>query len=125
MASYGTAGDDLSVRAVISGGSGVGLVKAGPGTMWLAEGDTFFGPTLVSAGTLVAANANALGTSSAHGTTVDAGATLQLRGGVTFARTDVVTLNGPGFNGAGALENAGGNSRCPAPRRSRVTPARR
>ena len=42
-------------------------------------------------------------------TTVASGATLQLQGGITVS-TEGLTLNGAGFNNAGALENVSGNN---------------
>ena len=78
VASGSTTGNDLNVTAVVSGGPGVELIKAGAGAMQLTGngmGNTYLGSTLVSAGTLVAANAEALGAASA-GTTVNSGATL-------------------------------------------------
>ncbi|HKI36899.1 MAG TPA: autotransporter-associated beta strand repeat-containing protein [Gemmataceae bacterium] len=87
-------------------GSG-GLAVEGNGTCTLADTapDTYTGPTQVHSGTLAIANAGAL--SSA--TTVDAGATLQLVGGLTISAADSLTLNGFGVNGAGALQAVSGN----------------
>jgi autotransporter-associated beta strand protein len=76
VASGTAGGTDLGIKATISGGSGVELVKAGTGTMWLTGSNTYFGSTLVSAGTLLIANANGLGGAT---TTVSSGATLEYR----------------------------------------------
>ena len=67
---------------VISGGANAALVKNGTGTLTLTGADTYAGTTTVSAGTLIAANNTALGTSAA-GTTVAAAATLGLQGNIT------------------------------------------
>jgi autotransporter-associated beta strand protein len=40
-----------------------------------------------------------------YGTVVNSGATLQVQGGITVSNEDL-TLNGPGFNGLGALDSA-------------------
>lgn len=93
----GSAINDLNIKATISGGAGVELIKAGLGTMQLIESNSYAGPTLVSAGTLVAANPNALGASSL-GTTVSTGATLVYQdpdadSTCTFA-SEPLTLNG-------------------------------
>ena len=58
-----------------------GLVKDGTGTLTLTAANTYTGVTIVSAGVLDLQNALALG-GTAGGTTVSAGAALQL-GGIT------------------------------------------
>ncbi|WP_254508229.1 autotransporter-associated beta strand repeat-containing protein [Anatilimnocola floriformis] len=85
------------------------VVKNGTGTVTLAGANTYNGATTVNAGTLVAGNATALGTTS-PGTTVVAGATLGLTGGITLAN-EPLTLNGTGAVGQpGALVNISGNN---------------
>lgn len=85
---HGTAAEDLVLAATVSNG---GLTKAGPGALVLSGNNTYAGLTMVSAGVLDVQNASALGT-AASGTTVAAGATLEIESdnGVFF--TDALTL---------------------------------
>jgi autotransporter-associated beta strand protein len=81
---------DLLVNAVISGGAGVGIVKTGPGQMALGGPNTYSGPTLVNAGTLVLAANNVLPDVSA--VTLAPGTTLDVNG-----KTDLIAaLTGSG-----------------------------
>lgn len=85
------------------------VVKNGTGTVTLGGANTYNGATTVNAGTLVAGHASALGATT-PGTTVVAGATLGLRGGITLA-DEALTLNGLGAAGQpGALVNISGNN---------------
>jgi len=61
---------DLTVQAVISGGSGIGISKTGAGMLTLSAGNTYAGTTTVTQGTLLLNHANALpgGTSNSGGT---------------------------------------------------------
>ncbi len=68
-----------------------GLIKQGSGTLTLSGNNSYSGTTLVSAGSLAAAHANALGT-TAGGTTVASGATLDLQN--IGIGAEAVTLNG-------------------------------
>ena len=88
--------------AVISG-SGT-LVKQGTGTLTLTGANTYAGATTISAGTLVAANATALGT-TAGGVSVANGATLSINN--VAIGIEAVTLNGTGVGGNGALTGTG------------------
>ncbi len=86
------------------------VAKSGAGTTTFLAANTYNGVTTVSAGTLVAAHDQALGTTDA-GTTVASGATLGLQGGVTIAG-EALTLNGTGATGRpGALANLAGDNR--------------
>jgi autotransporter-associated beta strand protein len=80
-----------------SGGSYV-ITKAGTGTLTLTAANTYSGGTLISAGTLNAANNGALGTGTV---TVASGASLQVSGAGTIANN--ITISGTGAGGAGAL----------------------
>lgn len=94
-----------TVSAVLAGG--VGLVKSTAGTVTLSGANTYLLGTIVSAGTLIAANNSALG-STAENTIVGAGATLGLQGGITIG--EALTLNGSGVGGNGALRNISGTN---------------
>lgn len=91
--------------------------EAGTGTWTFSGANTYAGATTISTGTLKVGNANALGFggvttaaqatfagSSNQGTTVAAGATLDLSG-ITGVN-EVITLNGTGVGGSGALINS-------------------
>ena len=85
--------------------------KVGTGTLTLTGANTYAATTTVSAGILNVQNANALGT-TASGTTVAAGAALQIQGGITITG-EALTLNGTGIaaSNKGALESvSGGNT---------------
>jgi fibronectin-binding autotransporter adhesin len=88
-----------------------GLNKDGGGRWEIMGGSTpgtFVGPTVVSAGVLRIGNGNALG-SPAAGTTVYAGASLELIGGITVP--EPLTLSGDGIGvRSGALVNVSGNN---------------
>ncbi len=100
-------GKTLTVTGVVSGPSTNLLGKVGNGTVALAAANTYAGATHVYDGTLALKNAAALGATTA-GTTVHDGATLQLRGGLTY-KPEYLTLNGTGAGGAaGALQNLSG-----------------
>ena len=66
---------DPSLGATADGG----LTKNGANTLTLTGSNTYTGPTMINAGTLQLGNSSALG-STAGGTTVAAGATLDLNG---------------------------------------------
>jgi autotransporter-associated beta strand protein len=93
----------------------VSFVKSGSGIFTLAAANTYNGSTTVSAGTLQIGNTNALGhggtslASGMGGTSVQAGATLDLNGQSMVQ--EVITLRGDGVGGLGALVN---NSTTPA-----------
>jgi fibronectin-binding autotransporter adhesin len=88
----------------ISGATG--LTKSGTGTLRLGNANDFVGPVTVSAGTLQAGNASALGTTNG-GTTVANGATLDLAGTSLFNPGEHVTISGAGVGGNGAIINSG------------------
>ena len=94
---------------------GGGLTKSGTGILTLSGANTFTGPTAITAGILIAANAAALGTSAS----VAADATLALTGGLTYSETQTLTISGTGQKTAttptpavqrGALQSITGNN---------------
>jgi autotransporter-associated beta strand protein len=91
----------------VMSGTGGSLVKSGSGTQTLSGPNTYTGATTVSGGTLVAANATALGTTAA-GTQVDNGATLDINNAAIGA--EALTINGTGVGGVGALTGTGTSS---------------
>ena len=93
---------DSTFGGVISG-SGA-LVKQGSGVLTLSGANTYTGATTVSAGSIQAANATALGT-TAGATTVSNGAQLRLSGGITSQET----ITGAGIGGLnGVILNVSG-----------------
>ncbi|MEI6075923.1 MAG: autotransporter-associated beta strand repeat-containing protein [Verrucomicrobiota bacterium] len=94
----------------ISGAGGIGgggsLTKTGAGTLTLATANTYSGGTIISNGIIQMGNPTALG---ANGGTVlvNSGAVLDVNGTtMTALNTNVVTLNGSGPAGGGALINS-------------------
>ncbi len=107
-----TGGNNASTTfsGVISDAAGtLSLVKTGTGTMTLSGTNTYDGATTVSSGTLIAANNTALGT-AAGATSVTAGATLGLQGGITVTG-EAMTLNtNSGSPSTAALSNLAGTN---------------
>jgi|GEM_PF-3682677 len=96
-----------SISGVVSG-SGT-LAKSGSGTLTLSGANTNTGTITVVGGTLIAKNSAALG-SNVAGTTVKSGGALDVQGASANSLnlgTEVITLNGAGASGAGALVNTG------------------
>ncbi len=106
------AGCHLRVSAAISGAAGVGFTKQGPGSMELYDRpNSYGGLTTVANGRLSAYGANATFGTTAAGTVVSAGATLQLSW--ADIGNEPLQLNGdvPGVPGAdGAVFVAHGSS---------------
>jgi autotransporter-associated beta strand protein len=96
----GSAGGTL--KSILGTGSG-SLVKQGNGAWVLTGANSYAGTTTVGAGALVPLNPSALGGTTA-GTTVSAGATLDLHG-VYYSNPEPLTLNGLGPGNIGALTN--------------------
>jgi autotransporter-associated beta strand protein len=89
-----------------------GLIKTGSGTLTLTNANTYVGTTTIIAGSVVAANNNALGSATGGAVTVKNGGALALpaAGGISLPATKGITLNGNGPSGNGAIENLGGNN---------------
>ena len=93
-------------------GLGYGLTKSGPGTVVLALSNFYAGPTTVAGGVLRITSGLGLGDgdgTTATGTTVLSGATLDIANGITVSN-ELLTLNGSGVGGAGAVTNSGSDN---------------
>jgi autotransporter-associated beta strand protein len=97
---------NTSISGIISGTGG--LTKSGAGTLLLTGANSFSGTTTVSVGALEVQNATGLGTTAA-GTVVSSGATLQLQGGIVIG-AEALSLSGNGVANAGALRNVSGDN---------------
>ena len=98
-------GDTNVVENVAGGAGGVAQVS---GRMALTGANTFTGATVVSGGTLLVTHDSGLGADTA-GTTVSAGATLQISG-FTDIGDEPVLLAGAGVGGWGALQSLSGTN---------------
>ena len=80
------------------------LHKVGPGTIVLPNANTYQGRTFIDTGVVNIRHAGALGASgsASNDTTVVNGGTLQVQGGITVV-SEVLTINGQGGGGQGAL----------------------
>lgn len=100
-----TAANNASIASILAGSGGI--TKNGTGSLTLSGANTFTGTLTVSAGTLKAGNAAALGAAGAgNGTTVLSGATLDINA-QALTNTEIITIAGTGVGGAGALVNTG------------------
>ena len=90
--------NNTTINSIIGTTSGT-LTKQDAGTLTLGGANTYTGLTDVQVGTLVATNATSLGTTAA-GTTVTSGATLDVQANIT---TEAITVGGTGVGGNGAL----------------------
>ncbi|MFA6175588.1 MAG: autotransporter-associated beta strand repeat-containing protein [Phycisphaerae bacterium] len=99
----------LTVSGVVSSaGNSWTLFKSGTGTLVLSGANTYWGVTTVSAGVLNIQNSAALG-NALNGTSVTAGAALQMQNNITVG-AEALTLNGTGISNGGALRNMSGNN---------------
>ena len=101
---------DITIYGIISGSNG--LTKVGNGTLILSGANTFTGSTNISLGTVKLGASSSLSSSgplgtTAAGTTVSTGASLDLNGySLTSAATEALSLTGTGVGGLGALMNS-------------------
>jgi len=100
------AAQTLTASNQISGG--FALAKAGAGTLTLGGANTYTGATTVCEGVLNIQNAAALGT-TAGGTSVTAGAALQIQNNIAVG-AEALTLIGTGVANDGALRNISGTN---------------
>lgn len=96
--------DDFTAGNIISGTGS--LTKQGAGTLTLTGANSYGGLTTVSAGTLLISDVAGLGT-AAGGTLVENGATIAFTNSARYDIQDIVTINGNGVGGAGALQGRG------------------
>jgi len=109
------AGSTLTITGQIQAYSSlIGTIKkVGDGTLVLARDNTYREPTFVNDGVLRIRDGAALGTTD-QGTTVAAGAALEMEGGITVA-SEALTLYGDGVGSTGALRSLSGNNQWNAP----------
>jgi autotransporter-associated beta strand protein len=102
---FDTTGGDFTYGSIIGNGVGtLNIRKLGANALVLAAANTFTGNTVVHGGTLVASNANALGTSGTI--TILSNATFAVGAGITFTRP--VTFNpGSALAGQGTFSATG------------------
>ncbi len=98
---------NTKIDSVIGTTSGT-LTKDGYGKLTLTASNTYTGLTTISSGVLNIQKATALGATNG-GTTLTAGATLQLQGGITVTDEDLA-LRGFGYSAGGALQNVSGDN---------------
>jgi fibronectin-binding autotransporter adhesin len=96
--------DNVSASNVISGSGG--LTKLGLGTLVLSGNSSFTGTTIISNGAVRVSNANGLGATNG-GTTVIAGAALEVDGGIAIG-AEALTLNNNGISSGGSLRSISG-----------------
>ena len=108
--SVGGANTNAQFDGVIQDGTGsTAITKVGAGTWTLTGSNTYSSATAVSSGILNIQSAAGLGTTAA-GTAVANGATLQLQGGIIVG-AEALTLNGGAAAGqSGALVNVSGTN---------------
>jgi fibronectin-binding autotransporter adhesin len=98
------------VTAPGTGTATISLVKSGSGRWRLSGANTFTGTTTINSGYLVIASSAALGAVTS-GTTIAAGGSLQLEGGIAFAAEPfTISGNGPTSSDSAIQNNSGNNS---------------
>jgi len=105
----GAGATQVGLAGVVSGSGG--LAKSGQAILELSGNNTYTGATNVTAGTVIASHANAMGT-TAGATTVASGATVRLAGGLTFAESFYIAGTGKTVSSVnyGALHLTNGTS---------------
>ncbi|MEK0447510.1 MAG: hypothetical protein RLZZ399_2831, partial [Verrucomicrobiota bacterium] len=93
--------------AIGDGGAAFGLSKTGTGTLVLGGSSTFGGGLRVQAGAVRALHSNALGVPGA-GVQVDAGASLELSGGIALNPGSLTVAGSGAGAGAGAIRSLSG-----------------
>ena len=104
----GDATNTTFAGSITNQANALNLAKSGLGTQVLAGANAYTGTTAVNAGILSIANGTALGTTAA-GTTVSAGASLELQAGINVG-AEALSIAGTGFNSTGALRNLSGSN---------------
>jgi fibronectin-binding autotransporter adhesin len=103
------AGDVAITSTGINTGAAGSLAKTGNGALVIAAGGDYTGATTIgSGGEIIAAHANALGTTGA-GTAVSSGGALWLSNNITIG-AEALSLTGTGVATDGALKNVFGNN---------------
>jgi autotransporter-associated beta strand protein len=95
---------NLTNSGAISGAGS--LNKVGTGTLALSGNSSFSGATIISNGAVRVSNVNGLGATNG-GTTVIAGAALEVDGGITIG-AEALTLSNNGISSGGALRSISG-----------------
>jgi autotransporter-associated beta strand protein len=117
LATNSAIGADAASQLTVAGVNRVGsaaavtLTKVGPGALVFAgDNANLLGPTQINSGVLQIQSAHGLGPVGSQPTTVASGASLQLYNVANPVADEGLTINGPGFNGLGALENVAGSN---------------
>ncbi len=98
---------NILISSIISGSNrNLTLNASGSGSLVLSGANTYSGTTVLNSGVMNIRNATALG-STAAGTSVAAGAAIQIQGGISVG-AEALTLNGMGVSNLGALRNISG-----------------
>jgi fibronectin-binding autotransporter adhesin len=110
IADYVVPTDNGSGNLFRIGGDPGGVIINGSGVLTLSGNNTYYGPTSVDSGELVAASNGAM--SAANGSVVVSGGVLALpaSGGVTLSSDEAITITG-----TGAVENLGGSNAITGP----------
>lgn len=109
----GSLSSDLTISGIISGLPGVGISKAGAGTLTLSGNNSFSGVTQISVGRVKLGAAGSAGNGPlgtvAQGTVVASGATLDLNG-FTLSNAEPLNISGTGIANGGAISNTAGGA---------------